>query len=297
MDFPWYLLIPLVAAGAYAAAALFFKQAYAGGLGMREGFYWMNFAGMVVFAPLLATVEVWPPLSELWKPGLTAGIIFCGTGVTFAAMRAGEVSLVTPLMGTKVVFTALLAAGWAGTRLPAGLWVAALLTTCGILVLGWRDLQRGQGKSGAVGLCLLNSLIFAGADVLIGHWAPGYGRAAFLAVVFLGIGLGSLATVRWQAPAVLRVPAAARPYLWLGAGVMAVQTLAMGLCIAGSNDPTGVNVVYGTRGLWSIALVWFVGRRWFGNGERTSAGAAMGQRLAGSLLILAAVVVAVLARG
>jgi hypothetical protein len=206
------------------------------------------------------------------------------------------VSLVTPLMGTKVVLTALLAVFLAGTRLPPGMWAAALLTTVGVLVLGWRDLKKGQGNAAAVGLCLLSSVIFAGADVLIGHWGPGYGRPAFLGTTFGLIGLLSLATVRWQAPTAFRVPGPARRHLGLGAALMNAQTVAMGLCIVGSNDPTGVNILYGTRGLWSIALVWFVGRRWFGNGERDSAHGAMGLRLTGSLLILGAVVVAVLVR-
>jgi hypothetical protein len=54
----------------------------------------------------------------------------------------------------------------------------------------------------------------------------------------------------------------------------------------------GVNVVYGTRGLWSIALVWWAGR-WFGNTERTSAGGrVVAGRLLGAVLILTAVVLA-----
>ncbi len=296
MAFPWYLLVPFFCAGLYAAASLFFKQAYAQGLGLREAFYWLNFAGMVCFAPLLFQVSTWPPLTEFWKPLATAALIFCGTGATFSAIRAGDVSLVTPLMGTKVVFTALVAVGLAGTPLPLGLWVAAGLTTAGIFVLGWRDLQSGLGKAGAVGWCLLSSFLFAAADVSIGHWGGGFGRGAFLGTVFAGIGVLSLATVRWQAPAAFRVPVAARRFLVLGTVLMTVNTFAMGLCIAGFNDPTGVNVVYGTRGLWSLALVWFVGRRWFGNEERTTAGQVMGLRLVGSLLILSAVAAAVAAR-
>lgn len=296
MEFPWYLLVPLVAAGMYASASLFYKQAYARGLGTMEAFFWLNVAGMLLFAPLLLTVKEWPDAGQWWKPAVTAALIFAGTLATFAAIRAGDVSMVTPLMGTKVVLTAAMAVVLAGTRLPPGLWVAALLTTLGILVLGWRDLRGGTGKAPAVGWCLLSSLIFAGADVLIGHWSAGFGRGAFLAGAFGLIGLISLLTVGWLAPGAFRVPVAARRFLILGAGIMSVNTLVMGWCIAGVNDPTGINIVYGTRGLWSIALVWFVGRRWFGNEERATAGGVMRERLAGSLLILAAVGVAVLAR-
>jgi carbohydrate-selective porin OprB len=55
----------------------------------------------------------------------------------------------------------------------------------------------------------------------------------------------------------------------------------------------GVNVVYGTRGLWSLALVWWAGR-WFGNTERAEAGRrVILARLAGAALLLAAVALAV----
>jgi len=52
-------------------------------------------------------------------------------------------------------------------------------------------------------------------------------------------------------------------------------------------------VVYGTRGLWSLALVWWAGR-WFGNTERAEAGRrVILARLAGAALLLAAVALAV----
>ncbi|MDB6071015.1 MAG: hypothetical protein JWL81_2186, partial [Verrucomicrobiales bacterium] len=164
-------------------------------------------------------------------------------------------------------------------------------------VLGWKDLRQGRGKGRAVGWCLLSSCIFAGADVLIGHWAGPFGRAAFLGTAFTAIGAGSLISYKWLAPGLFAVPRAAWSGTALGAVLMTVNTLAMALCIAGFNDPTGINVVYGTRGLWSLGLVWFVGSRWFGNEERADSKGSMGLRLVGSLLILAAVSVAVAAQG
>ena len=146
MSEAWHLLVPLFSAGVYAVAALLFKQAYGRGAGMMEAFYWMNFAGILAFGPLFLTVSGEMDWAQAWKPGVVGGMIFLGTWTTFAAIRAGDVSLVTPLMGTKVVLTALLAVALAGTPLGAGLGAAAVLTTVGILVLGWRDLRGGWGK-------------------------------------------------------------------------------------------------------------------------------------------------------
>ncbi len=264
---------------------------------MRSVFIWNNVVGMLAFLPVMFFVRDWPPAAQWWKPAVTGSLLFFGTWTTFAAIRAGDVSLVTPLLGTKVVLTALLVTGLAGTRLPTGLWLASVLTTVGILVLGWKDLRRGQGKGAAIGWVLVSALVFAAADVSLAQWAEGFGKAGCLSVAFAVTGVLSLAALGKDARAVLRPPPAARRYVALGAGLLTVQMAAMGTSIAWFRDPTGINIVYGTRGLWSIALVWYVGKKWFGNEERETAGAVMKLRLAGSLLILGAVLVAVLVRG
>ncbi len=52
----------------------------------------------------------------------------------------------------------------------------------------------------------------------------------------------------------------------------------------------GALELYATRGLWSLALVWWAGR-WLGNSEReTAGGRRMAARLVGAVLILSAVV-------
>lgn len=293
MSFPWYLVIPFFCAGLYAAGSLCFKQAYARGLGTMQAFTWQNLVGMLFFAPLFLTVKDGPSPAEYWKPLVTGTLIFCATCTTFVAIRAGDVSLVTPLMGTKVVFTAFIAAGLARQDLPWTLWAAALLTSAGIFVLGWHDLRRSSANFKVVGWCLLSAVLFAGADVLIGHWAGPFGSGAFLALVFCGIGMVSLVLARWQAHGAFQIPVEARRWVCWGAGIFNLNTLAMGLCMAAFNDPTGVNVVYGTRGLWSIALIWFVGSQWFGNRERETSAGTVGLRLAGALLILLAITVAV----
>jgi hypothetical protein len=61
-------------------------------------------------------------------------------------------------------------------------------------------------------------------------------------------------------------------------------------------DAPGVNVVYATRGLWSIALVWHVGHH-LRNTERHSAGPrTMLQRACAALLLLGAVALTVQTR-
>jgi uncharacterized membrane protein len=292
--FPWYLMIPLLAAAVYAGASLFFKQAYAAGAESRPVFLWVNLTGMLMFMPLFAFSSGFPPVAEWWKPAVMALLFYTGHWTTFAAIKAGDVSLVTPLMGTKVVLTAFVAAALSAVPLPGGVWFAAVLTTAGILVLGANGLRKAASAA-AVGWCLLSAGIFAVADVFIGHWAAGFGRPAFLASTFLLVGLNSLVSTGFRM-APLRVPGPARRTLGMGSVLVMGQSLAMAMGLAWFNDPAAMNVCYGTRGLWSLVLVWFAGR-WFGNQERHAvAKGVMSQRLMGSLLILAAVGAAVSAR-
>jgi len=54
-------------------------------------------------------------------------------------------------------------------------------------------------------------------------------------------------------------------------------------------DAAGTNVVYSSRGIWSIALVWFVGH-WFANFEKEVGPRTLLMRLVGAMLILSAIV-------
>jgi drug/metabolite transporter (DMT)-like permease len=76
---------------------------------------------------------------------------------------------------------------------------------------------------------------------------------------------------------------------WLigGATLLGVQAsgVAWGIVNLGA---TTTNVLYNSRGLWSVVLVWTIGH-WFGNIERTQGRAVMLRRLGGSLLLLAAI--------
>ena len=61
----------------------------------------------------------------------------------------------------------------------------------------------------------------------------------------------------------------------LGGGtLLTVQAMGIAYCIAVYHEVTVTNVLYNTRGLWSVALVWVVGH-WFANSEKQVGGAIM----------------------
>jgi hypothetical protein len=58
------------------------------------------------------------------------------------------------------------------------------------------------------------------------------------------------------------------------------------------HDATAANVLYSSRGLWSVVAVWAIGH-WFSNREQHLGAAVLRWRLAGALLMLVAVVLVV----
>jgi hypothetical protein len=73
-----------------------------------------------------------------------------------------------------------------------------------------------------------------------------------------------------------------------GGTLLTIQAMGIAYCIAVYHEVTVTNVLYNTRGLWSVALVWVVGH-WFANAEKQVGSGIMTRRLIGALILLAAV--------
>jgi len=83
----------------------------------------------------------------------------------------------------------------------------------------------------------------------------------------------------------------AATWRWLAPGALlsALTIAAFAFTLAHWHEATAPNIVYSSRGLWAVVLVWVVGH-WFGNRERHVGRGAMLSRLAGAVLMVAAIV-------
>ena len=287
-----YLLLPLLAAIAFAAGSLVFKRAFQEGAGLAHALVLNNVALGIAFLPLLALDPQPIDWSRAPLPALTALTFIVGHLFNVLSLKLGDVSVSTPLLGSKVVFVAIvgrLLFEWpvTGTQM-----VAASLTTAGVLAMGMADLHRGRRTLMTIALSLGCAAAFAFTDVLIQLGAAEFGIFNFLALLFLSLAILSILILPFLGCTALRAPAPA--WKWISGAIVlsAVQAIIITWTIGQWRDAAGVNVVYGTRGLWSIALVWWAGR-WFGNTERSSVGTrVLAGRLVGAILILAAVVLA-----
>jgi drug/metabolite transporter (DMT)-like permease len=282
------LVLPAAAALVYVLAALFIKQAITAGCRQAH----VNIVVNVL--PGLAFQLLWlcaGPVDwgDVWKPAVCSVTFFLGQIFTFLALRNGEVSVTTPVLGTKVVFTAVFAAVLLGQGLPWHWWLGAAACSLGVMLVTGasprsllprllrRDAFFALGAAAAFGL----------TDVLVQQWASRFGLPAFLAMLFgltATLALGVFGRRAWTP-----LPRRGMAPLGLGTFCYALQILAMAVALGLHESATAVNIVYGSRAVWSVVLAWMLAR-FLQAEESHDSRAVLSRRLAGALLIFAAVV-------
>ncbi|MDF1824323.1 MAG: EamA family transporter [Verrucomicrobiales bacterium] len=292
---PYYLLLPLASAIIYALGSILIKRALKEGVTMDQSFHLTNFAVGVMFLPLYFFETSAVDWSLLWKPVMMGATFFVGTWLTFVGIKRGDVSLVTPIMGTKVVFVAIGVVLLTREMPSVALWIAAILTTVGILVMGMADMKKGQYLVFTILITLLSAAVFGLCDVLVSWWSPSFGAPSFLATGSLVVGLISGVMWLFQGRPDLKLSWSSGTWAWWGAFCVGLQAMGMGVSLSFFDDATGINVVYASRGLWVIVLVVVFGVA-LGNSEHRDTGRAFLWRVAGTVLLTAAVIIAVMDR-
>jgi drug/metabolite transporter (DMT)-like permease len=288
-----YLLLPLLAAIVFALGSMVYKRAYDEGAGVVHAVVVNNVLLALLFLPLFALESRPVPWNQWRFPVLTGAAYALGHLLNVLSLRVGDVSVATPLLGVKVIFVALLSWLVFGWPLTAWQWIAAALTTAGVFLMGVTDFKPGRRAGLTTALALGCAVAFSLTDVMIQSWADGFGVFNFLPFQFAALAAFSITMMPFFGWRSLQAPRHAWKWILAAAALSAVQAILITAAIGIWRDAAAVNVVYATRGLWSVALVWSVGH-WLKNTERHTAGAkAMGLRLLGAALILLSVALAV----
>lgn len=288
-----YLVMPFAASLLYVFGALLLKDASVRGVGLWRTTIVTNLIFGAVFATLWLLGGTLPGPSAWIQPASAAALFLAGQVFALVALQRGDVSVATPVMGIKVVLVALFVTWILDERVPGSVWIAAALSSAGVVLLsrGGGSAQAG-GTTPALSFGALAATAFALFDVLVQKWAPAWGAGRFLPVM---MGFVSLYSLPLLALGEKPVPTGGWRPLLLGGTLIAVQGLLLISSLALYARATTINVVYSARGLWSVALVWVVGP-WFGNRERDQGGAVFRARLAGAALLLGAILLVVLER-
>ena len=294
---PLYYIFPLIAAAVYALSSIFMKVAMDEGVGPARALFVSNWLFLILVLPFGFIVGVTTPDWSLWWAPVAGGTAtFGGVLFSFIALKYGDVSVATPLLGAKVVFVALLATLVLGEWVPLSWWIGAVMTAVAIFLLGGTPpgaLRRNMALT--IAASMGSAFCFALLDTLAAGWASKFGLFAFILVEQVTVALASLLVLPFfTAPLPVITPRALK-WLALGTVLLAIQFVLMFWTLATFGKPTGVNILYGSRGLWSLVLIVAIGP-WLGNFERSAGRAVLTRRALGSCLLLVAIAVVLFER-
>jgi len=274
----------------YVVGALLVRRSGDFGVGAWRTAFLSNLTSALLFQLLLPLGGSFH-LHLLWQPALLALLFLLGQLLNFFALQRGDVSVATPVLAVKTILVALFTTLLLSQGVPFRLWAAAALSSLAIVLLN----STGGGKHHQVGSTILyagaSGAMFALFDVLVQKWSPAWGAGCFLPVMMAFVAVFSVVLIPlFQAP-LAAIPRPAWRWLMGGCIFIASQSLVFVMAIAKFRAATSANIIYSSRGLWSVVAVWAVGH-WFANREQHLGAGILRWRLAGAVLMMAAIVLA-----
>lgn len=289
---PAYLL-PLTSAILYTFATVFTKRAILDGAGLLRTFYITNLlAALVQFIPI-AFVDAPMPDMELLKIPIFCGFLyFIGQLALFVSMRIGDVTVQIPMLGIKVVFVALFLVWITGVELQTKIMVASFITTVAVFIMGMSSVKFSKKMLYTIVLVLIANAAFAFSDCLIQINMSKVGTLWFMFFMYNTTMLFSFFVIPFFRAPLRAIPKAAWKWTLAGAAIMSLQAFILVLAMGWFKIAAAANIIYATRGVWSIVIIWFAGK-FIGNDERSIGANMMLKRLAGASLMLIAVAITI----
>jgi drug/metabolite transporter (DMT)-like permease len=286
-DGPWTAyLLALLAGLIYAGGAIAGKKALELGCGQMRAVILSNLILSLCFIPHLFISSGWPTLRELGIGAGLGSIFLLAQALLFRALRAGDASMVSPLMGVKSILVAFLLVllGLSHEPLASSTWVAAGLTAIAVGLIGWPARNSGRTSAKGIILAIASAASFSLLDSMVPHFSHQTDPVQMLFCIFGSLGLLTLVLLPWREEAIFRRSDPGDTWAWRSGILIALQAVLMSTAIACYRVPTEVNIVYSSRGLWTILFV-----AWLGNRLCLSEGSltpwVKGRRLAGSILL------------
>lgn len=293
----------LLAGGAFASALVYaiatflMRRAALGGAGVAMQLFASGLGITLAASPMIVLFGL--PDPETLGFAILAGCAFgLGQFLVTVSILYGDASVQTSLMGAKVLWVALFSALLFGIRFSTELWLAALLVVVAVFLIGFTRSARRHVSLPSIAAAIASTVSYAVTDAMLGSGRFGGFKTPFFATAVTMSGLAILAAAgiirlfairRKTAPPV--APTRRIKLVVAVTGVLlASQFLAFASLLATSGQAARLNILFSSRGLFSIALVWlFVSRS---TPERPPA-AVLAQRAAGAVLLIVALALTV----
>ena len=286
-----HLLLPFSSSILTVFGLLLLKRAQAGGTSTWTTLVVVTWITALAFSALTLIGGTMHP-SLLWQPATVGALFLAGLAFTFLGIEIGDVSIVTPVQGVKVLLVPVIALlvvdDVAGTRI----WLSAMIAVCGVWFIQSTDGSVDRAKVRlSIGCALLAAVSLTFFDLFIQRWAPAWGPGYFLPISFGCTAFLSLGFLPMTRRGKQTIRSQLNWALILGSLLMAVQAFGMTFTIATFEDATRVNIVYSLRGLWGVLLTWMLSKS-LGLTATAPSATLMLKRLAGAILIGVSIVLA-----
>jgi drug/metabolite transporter (DMT)-like permease len=189
----------------------------------------------------------------------------------------------------KIMLVAMFTTAILHEPLSPALWAAAALSTMAIVLLNASRPKSPHRIGATIALAITAASCYALFDVLVQNWAPAWGTGRFLPIMV------TMAAVLTLFLPGRNLPGPHRKWALGGAACLSLQAVFLVSSIAYFRHATTANVLYSSRGLWSVLIVWLVGGR-YGWAEAQHTNRVMLWRLAGAVLMIAAIALGVSTR-
>ncbi len=253
----------------------------------------VSLASAIVFSALTLLGGAMQPLVMLWQPATIALLFLAGQSFLFLAVKMGDVSIVAPVLGIKVLLVPAIGTLLVSEFPELRIWLASAIAMLGVAFVQITDANvKRTAIISALIFALLCALSMTFFDLLIQRWAPAWGAGRFLPITFAFVGLFSLAFLPWADRPREVIRRGNATVLLVGTVLMAIQAIGMTFTLAQFGDATRVNIVYSLRGIWGVCLTWLLAGLAHESGEQPSS-RTMLMRLIGALLIGASVAISV----
>lgn len=287
-----FYLVPLTAALVYALASITLKRGLPTEGGFLRAFFVNNTIICLIGAPAYLVGSPPADLGLLFWPILQGAIALVAAFAGVLALRLTDVSVATPLVGSKVLWVALFTVLFLGDPVPLAWWLAAVLTVVAVYLLGrpprhLRAIGDPHLLPGAA-LALLSAAGFAVTDLIIQDRAAAVGLPWFIGVSFTTAGLLGLVLVPFFRGPIMALGWTKIRWIAIGSALIPLQFFGLAWVLSTWGEATALNILYSSRGLWAVLLVWIAGPL-LGNRERDAGPVVLRRRLGGAGLLLVAI--------
>lgn len=280
---------PVIAAALYSLSVILVKLATSDEkLSPTSILVFNNVSMWILFMPSLFTEGGVKDFALVWQP-LLVGVFFAmGNFATFLCAHKGEVSLMTPIMGLKILAVLLFSRIIIGMELPHTMIAAGIICCAAVFIMGYSKRRISSKKEWITfALALWACTSYAACDVFIQKFSPNFSPLSLLCLCnFVLI----LSTLPYFGRCWREIRSAGRKNLALGgaaAALMVAESLFMFFALAGRVSAPLCNILYNTRGIMSVVFVFAIGK--YVSGLETLTQGTAARRAVGSLMILGAV--------